>query len=149
MTSIKLLLISDIKYSDRLTKGSVEYIPKGTICESTLEMWHECQPGTRYLRNYIPITIKGEKIREYVSFTTKDKDIVYTILDLLKKAEELEVFYKPAIYLQIRETTGQKTVDITRVIKILKSIMKKQSAVYYHDGALDIDETDIYNQHKY
>ena len=65
MTSIKLLLISDIKYSDRLTKGSVEYIPKGTICESTLEMWHECQPGTRYLRTNIPITIKVEKIGSY------------------------------------------------------------------------------------
>lgn len=123
--------------------------------ENDQEITHFLKSYIRYVELNIDgiheniTTIKGEKIREYVSFTTKDKDIVYTILDLLKKAEELEVFYKPAIYLQIRETTGQKTVDITRVIKILKSIMKKQSAVYYHDGALDIDETDIYNQHKY
>ena len=86
-----------------------------------------------------------ETVKDYVVFTDKDKDIVNTILDLLKRAEEIEIFYKPALYLTIRETTGQKTADITRVIKILKCIMKQQSNIYYKKGALDIDETDIYS----
>lgn len=87
----------------------------------------------------------NEVVKDYVIFTDKDKAIVYTVLNLFKKVEELEIFYKPALYLYIREATGQKTVDITRVIKILKCIMQQQLSIYYKKGAIDIDESDIYN----
>ena len=87
----------------------------------------------------------GVMIKDYVVFSEKDKAIVYTVLDLFKRSDELPVFYKPAIYLQIREVTGQKTLDITRVIRILKCIMQQQLNIYYKKGALDIDETDIYS----
>jgi DNA-directed RNA polymerase specialized sigma24 family protein len=95
--------------------------------------------------------IVGERdvvVKDYVIFSEKDKDIVYTILDLLKNAEDIPEggFYKPALYLQIREVTGQKTVDITRVVKILKCIMKQQANIYYKKGCLDIDEPNIYIQ---
>lgn len=89
--------------------------------------------------------VNGELVKEYVTFSEKDKEIVHTVLNLFKKVDEIDVFYKPALYLQIREMTGQKTIDITRVIKILKCIMQQQLSIYYKKGALDIDETDIYS----
>lgn len=88
---------------------------------------------------------EGGVVKEYVTFSENDKAIVYTILDLFKNADNLEVFYKPAIYEHIRKMTGQKTVDITRVVKVLKCIMQQQLAIYHRKGCLDIDETDIYN----
>lgn len=87
--------------------------------------------------------VNGKIVKEYITFTEKDKEIVKTVLNLFKRVEELDelgVFYKPALYLQIREATGQKTVDITRVIKVMKCIMQQQLNIYYKDACLDIDE---------
>jgi hypothetical protein len=92
-----------------------------------------------------PVTKHRSLIKEYITFTEKDKAIVYTVLDLFKKADELDVFYKPALYLLIREATGQKTIDITRVIKIMKCVLEQQAKIYYRKGALDIKGDDIYS----
>lgn len=85
-------------------------------------------------------TVRGEEITENVLFSENDKLVVYTVLDLIKKAEDQEIFYKPAIYLEIRQRTGQKTIDITRVLKVMKSIMKRQLREYYLNGCLDIHD---------
>jgi hypothetical protein len=94
------------------------------------------------------IIVEGKPTVELVAFSEPDKDIVYTVLGLFKNVDEIPDagFYKPALYLQIRQQTGQKTIDVTRVIRILKSIMKRQATVYYQVGGLDIDEPDIYIQ---
>lgn len=83
---------------------------------------------------------RGVEVQEYVTFSENDKLIVNTVLDLIKKADEQEIFYKPAIYLEIRQRTGQKTLDITRVIKVMKTIMKRQLKEYYHNGCLDVHD---------
>lgn len=85
-------------------------------------------------------TVRGEEVTENVLFSENDKLVVYTVLDLIKKAEDQEIFYKPAIYLEIRQRTGQKTIDITRVLKVMKSIMKRQLREYYLNGCLDIHD---------
>jgi hypothetical protein len=92
-----------------------------------------------------PETGHTTTVKEYITFTEKDKDVVRVILGLFKRVEELDIFFKPAYYLQIRQATGQKTVDITRVIKLMKCIFKQQLDIYHKKGALDIDETDIYS----
>lgn len=83
---------------------------------------------------------RGVDITENVLFSQNDKLIVNTVLDLIKKADEQEIFYKPAIYLEIRQRTGQKTLDITRVIKVMKSIMKRQLREYHLNGCLDVHD---------
>lgn len=108
--------------------------------EENIDEIHE----SRYYKTD-PNTKQRTLIKEYIKFTDKDKAIVNTVLSLFKRADELDVFYKPALYLQIREATGQKTIDITRVIKIMKCILEQQAKIYYRKGALDIDERDIYN----
>lgn len=108
--------------------------------EENIDEIHE----SRYYKTD-PATKQRSLIKEYIKFTDKDKAIVNTVLSLFKRADELDVFYKPALYLQIREATGQKTIDITRVIKIMKCILEQQAKIYYRKGALDIDERDIYN----
>lgn len=87
--------------------------------------------------------------KDLVIFNDQDKKIVYTVLDLMKKAEYIPEdggFLKPALYFHIKQATGQRTIDVTRVIKILKGIMKKQLNQYYLKGHLNVVESDIYIQ---
>jgi len=55
----------------------------------------------------------------------KDIDIAYSILELLKRQEEIENFNKKALYILIREMTNVKTNEITKVVNVLKKHYKK------------------------
>lgn len=88
--------------------------------------------------NYSYTDKEGDLVETVISFSEKDKEVVRCLLSFFKNVEELEIFYKPAFYLEIRERTKQKTLDITRVIKNVKAIMKEQMAVFYLEGELDI-----------
>jgi hypothetical protein len=81
---------------------------------------------------------EGDEVDTIVLFSEKDKEVVRCLLSFFKNVEELEIFYKPAFYLEMRERTKQRTLDITRVIKIVKAIMKEQMAIFYLEGELDI-----------
>lgn len=135
--SVRVLRITQEEDFDK----DVSHFVKSYIAflENSIDDIHE----NRYYKQD-NVTKRQILVKEYITFTEKDKVIVNTILGLFKIADELEVFYKPALYLQIRETTGQKTTDITRVIKIMKCIMEQQANIYYHKGALDIEEDDTY-----
>ena len=80
----------------------------------------------------------GDWIETVVVFSEKDKEIVNCIISFFKNVKELEIFYKPAFYLEIRDRTNQKTLDITKVIKIMKHALKEQMSVFYLEGELDI-----------
>ena len=55
----------------------------------------------------------------------RDIDIPYSILELLKRQEEIENFNKKALYILIREMTNVKTNEITKVVNVLKKHYKK------------------------
>ena len=61
------------------------------------------------------------------------------ILELLQKRDEIENFNKKSIYLLVREMTGVKTTQITRVVNELKRkyiILAKQ---YHKNGTIITD----------
>jgi hypothetical protein len=73
-----------------------------------------------------------------------DKSIAYAILQIFRRRENLEVFNKQHFYLYVREITGQNTANVTRVIKVMKSVYKNQLNVIYLEGELETDENHIY-----
>lgn len=125
----------DLKVNQALREDDSKYELKGFLqeyveyVERNIDEIHE-----------VTKTVRGENVTENVIFSEKDKLVVRTVLDLIRKAEDQEIFYKPAIYLEIRQRTGQKTLDITRVIKVMKSIMKRQLKEYHINGCLDVHD---------
>jgi len=61
------------------------------------------------------------------------------ILTIFKKREHLEIFNKKAIYIFIREITGEETPIITKVVKKMKGEYQKCYSQYLEIGY-------IYNQ---
>lgn len=138
--------IDDVDEDKKILRGEAE-------TEKNLEISHFVKSYVRFVELNIDdihenrfFNKDGILVKEYITFSDKDKSVVLTVLNLFKKVDELDVFYKPALYLHIREITGQKTTDITRVVKIMKCIMKQQLNIYSKKGCLDIDETDIYTR---
>jgi hypothetical protein len=68
-------------------------------------------------------------------FTSK-RDIIVadTILELFRMRANIENFNKKALYILIRERTGLKTQNITKVINIMKRDYAKMYLVYNKSG---------------
>jgi hypothetical protein len=66
----------------------------------------------------------------------KDEEIKVAdaILTIFKKREQLEIFNKKAIYIFIREITGEETPIITKVVKKMKGEYQKCYSEYLETG---------------
>jgi len=65
---------------------------------------------------------------------TKDRKVCDAINTLFKRRENLEIFNKKALYIYIREMTGEDTPIITKVTKVLKKQYKKLYTEYIDTG---------------
>ncbi len=63
-----------------------------------------------------------------------DQKVADVVLELFRKRENLEIFNKKAIYIYIREMIDVDTFQITKVIKILKTIYYDTYNEYYDNG---------------
>jgi hypothetical protein len=72
------------------------------------------------------------------SIFTNRKDIIVadTILELFRMRENIENFNKKALYILIRERTGLKTQNITKVINVMKRDYAKMFMVYKQNGLI-------------
>jgi hypothetical protein len=70
------------------------------------------------------------------SLFKKDNEIKVAdaVLTIFKKREHLEIFNKKAIYIFIREITGEETPIITKVVKKMKGEYKKCYSEYLETG---------------
>jgi hypothetical protein len=66
----------------------------------------------------------------------KDILVADTVLELFRMADNIENFNKKAIYILIRERTGLKTQNITKVINIMRQDFKKMLFAYQQSGRL-------------
>ena len=64
----------------------------------------------------------------------RDLDIAYSILELIKRIDEIENFNKKSLYILIREMTGVETSQITRVVNVLKNHYRKVHKDYLSHG---------------
>jgi len=74
----------------------------------------------------------------------RDITIADCVLQLFKKIETLENFNKKAIYLFLREMTGAKTQQITKVINILKNYYIKAHREFKNTGDIQSENFFIY-----
>ena len=66
----------------------------------------------------------------------RDLDIAYSILELIKKIDEIENFNKKSLYILIREMTDVNTSHITSVVNVLKKHYKKLVNEYHKNGTI-------------
>jgi len=69
----------------------------------------------------------------------RDIDIAYSILELLKRRDEIDNYNKKSLYILIREMTGVNTVYITKVVNEMKRHYSVISKEYHNTG--DVAQT--------
>lgn len=71
----------------------------------------------------------------------KDRDIQIAdaILELFRRAENIENFNKKALYLMIREMTGFQTSNITKVVNKMSEYMEEHLREYKNTGTIGED----------
>ncbi len=99
---------------------------------------------------------KGEFIDKYVEYCIKninvlfsdegDQKIALTILDLFKRRENIVLFNKKALYLNIREQVDVKAPKITKVSKKLYKIYKEANSFYVENDYYKFEDPHIYNK---
>ena len=71
----------------------------------------------------------------------RDLNIAYSIVELMKKIEDIENFNKKSLYILIREMTDVETSHITSVVNTLKKHYKKIFNEYYKSGTILSNKT--------
>tara|TARA_R110000824_G_scaffold313563_2_gene500381 strand:- start:395 stop:1090 length:696 start_codon:yes stop_codon:yes gene_type:complete len=66
----------------------------------------------------------------------RDINIAYSILDLMKRVDDIENFNKKSLYILIREMADVNTSHITAVVNVLKKHYKRLLNDYYKDGTI-------------
>ena len=69
-----------------------------------------------------------------IFFNKRDIMVADTILELFRIRENIENFNKKALYILIRERTGLKTQNITKVLNVMKRDYMKMYSVYSKTG---------------
>ena len=74
---------------------------------------------------------------------TRKKDILVadSVLEIFRRAENIENFNKKALYIMIREMTGSNTQHITRVINQMKNFYFNMMEEFQTDGKIDTANT--------
>ena len=89
------------------------------------------------LKDFIELYVEWYDTNLNKVFTNrKDIAVADSVLELFRIRENIENFNKKALYILIRERTGFKTQNITRVINVMKSDFKRMFINYQQTGWL-------------
>lgn len=106
--------------------------------------------NSRNLDSEVSLSSKQEQLKDFIDqwtewydgnlnniFTNK-RDIIVAdaILELFRIRQNIEDFNKKALYIMIRERTGLKTQNITKVINIMRRDFVKMFAIYQQSGRI-------------
>ena len=89
------------------------------------------------LRDFVDLWVDWYNTNMTNIFTNK-RDIIIadTILEIFRIRENIENFNKKSIYILIRERTGLKTQNITRVLNIMRNDFVKMYSYYQKYGQI-------------
>lgn len=100
-----------------------------------VEIDHVEQQSQEYTKEFIKLMIVYLDGKLPFIFKNKqDMTIADCVLDLFKNVNKIENFNKKALYLTLREMTGAKTQQITKVINSMKSYYLKARKEYKNKG---------------
>jgi len=87
------------------------------------------------LSDFVDLYIKWYDANMNTIFVNrKDIAVADSVLELFRIRENIDNFNKKALYILIRERTGFKTQNITRVINVMKSDFKRMFINYQETG---------------
>ena len=72
-----------------------------------------------------------------IIFTEKEYTIMESIIILLEKSNNIEIFNKKAITFNLREMSGCTQQQLTKVLRLLKSLFRKLYTYYDDNGYLN------------
>ena len=125
------------------TKGSKAFSYFSVVAKNYLILHN----NANYKRLKSHKKIESLDLEKNINSIFKNKDdikIAYSIIELLKRREEIENFNKKAIYILIREMTDVKTSQITRVTNKLKKQYKSMISKYDKYGTLKLLENKFF-----
>jgi hypothetical protein len=89
------------------------------------------------LKDFIDLYVEWyDKNMNKVFTNRKDIAVADSVLELFRIRDNIENFNKKALYILIRERTGFKTQNITRVINVMKSDFKHMFLNYQQTGRI-------------
>ena len=89
------------------------------------------------LKDFIDLYVEWYDSNMNKVFTNrKDIAVADSVLELFRIRDNIENFNKKALYILIRERTGFKTQNITRVINVMKSDFKRMFLNYQQTGRI-------------
>jgi hypothetical protein len=135
------LLLNDIKNYKRYQKVSnISEMPENWDVEND---FYDQELGTDYLQFKSLLIEFWEKNIPIVFRKPKEIDIAYAVLELIRRSNQIENFNKKALYIYIREMTGCKTHNLTKVVNVMKIYYKQLANCFFEHGHIDnvdIDE---------
>jgi hypothetical protein len=130
----RYLIITNTKnYKKRVDKAPIEEI------ESNENFSYRIDEGSSQdrLSNFLDEYITYCTTNIYTLFPKEiDAQIADAILELFRIRENIEDFNKKSIYILIRERTGLKTQNITRVINVMKADFERMFTYYHETGRI-------------
>ena len=85
--------------------------------------------------DYIKLIISYWDIyAELIFDSARDVQIVNAVVEILSRSKTIEIFNKKALYLFIREMTGCKTNQITKVINEMNDVQRQLLQLYLKNG---------------
>lgn len=121
-----LILHNNNNYKKYKSHTDLKALNKQTSQETTDESSVFINELVRYFESNINNMFKKKR----------DIDIAFSIIELLRRKDEIENFNKKSIYLLIREMTGVKTTQITKILNKMKKTYKTLHQTYYKNGTI-------------
>ncbi len=136
-----LIVYNENNYKQMKARGDLEEVDGDRRVYTEIIREAENVELSRFLDSYVKYI--DDNIDSLFNIEV-DRSIAQAILQIFRRREGLEVFNKQHFYLYVREITGQNTANVTKVVKVMKSVYKNQLNVLYLNGELETDEKDIY-----
>ena len=131
-----LLMILKLKElrPNNMPKSHMDMSALDTEKKSDIANKHDIKQFTYEMIQYF------EKNLPYIFKKQRDLNVAYSIIELMKKIDDIENFNKKSLYILIREMTDVNTSHITSVVNTLKKHYKKIFNEYFKTGNIIIDK---------
>jgi hypothetical protein len=136
-----LIVYNENSYKKLKSKADLEEVDENKRVYTELINQDTSKDLFSFVESYVKYI---EKNINSIFITPSDQAIAYSVLEIFKRRENLDVFNKQQFYFYIREITGQSTPAITKVVKEMKRMYKKLMNEMYLNGELETDDSDIY-----
>jgi hypothetical protein len=132
-----LVLNNNTSYRDELRSAPIldTSADETFLMEEVLTTKPEIESSHRDTSEFISLLIKfWDDNLETLFKKRRDREIANAVVELMRRANNIENFNKKALYLLIREMTNNKTVHITKVINKMKVHVIKHMKEYRKTG---------------